>query len=61
MRYCVACQRSVRPLKHFSWVAFLLWCLTGIGGFVYLLYYLIFKRRECPICRGKSFKAKNPA
>lgn len=57
MRWCIYCERSVRPIKHWSWLAFLAWCLTGIGGIVYLLYYLLLKRKECPICRGKRFTA----
>ena len=60
MRYCVACQRPVRPVKHFSWPAFLLFCLTMVGGIFYLLYYWLFKRPECPICRGKAFLKRPP-
>lgn len=59
MRYCIACQRMVRPIKFWSWAAFLLLVITGIGGVFYVLYYL-FKRGECPICRGKSFLRHAP-
>lgn len=61
MRYCVACERMVRPIKHFSWAAFLLLCLTMIGGVFYLLYYWIMKKKECPICRGKDFMKREPS
>jgi len=60
MRYCNACQRMVRPVKYFSWPAFLLLCFTVFGGVVYLIYYL-FKRPECPICRGKDFTREAPS
>ena len=63
MRYCVACQRTVRPVKHWSWPAFFLCTLIFIwvaGIWVYSLYYWLFKRPECPICRGKAFLKRPP-
>lgn len=56
MRYCHACERTVRPVKYFSWVAFFVFL-----GIFYLPYYLLFKRPECPICRGKHFSREAPA
>ena len=53
MKYCVWCERNVRPLKYFSWGWFLFWCLTMLGGIVYVACYL-FKAKECPICRGRD-------
>ncbi len=51
MKYCVHCQRNVQPEKRFSWVAFIVFL-----GIFYLPYYLIFKRKQCPICAGRDFE-----
>ena len=53
MKYCVHCQRNVKPEKKFSWVAFIL-CL----GVFYLPYYFVFKRKQCPICAGAEFEKR---
>ncbi len=54
MKYCKNCQQKVKPVKKFSWITFLLGCLLfGVGGAVYLLYYWILKRKQCPICGKK--------
>ncbi|MGL5766032.1 MAG: hypothetical protein ACRCX8_10370 [Sarcina sp.] len=61
--YCELCKRDVPMNRKFNWVAFLLWCLVcGVGGFVYIAYYLFKSRNRCPICnnkirgRGKDYK-----
>ena len=54
MKYCQACQQNVAPVKKFSVGWFLLWCLSLIGGFVYIFYYLLKKKNICPICGGKQ-------
>ena len=55
MKHCIYCQRPVKAARKFSWIWFLIFCLTGIGGFVYLLYFP-FKKKQCPICGGKHFE-----
>lgn len=50
---CSYCEKFVAPSKDFSWAWFLFFCLTGIGGILYILYYLFFKSRVCPICKNK--------
>lgn len=52
MKYCKHCERMVQPMKSFNWGAFLLLCLTGIGGIFYLIWWLI-KGKQCPICGGR--------
>ena len=56
MKYCVHCQRNVKPEKKFSWVAFLL-----LLGVFYLPYHLIFKKKQCPICAGAEFEKVSTA
>jgi hypothetical protein len=60
MRYCDYCQRMVKRRKEFSWGWFVLFCLTGIGGFVYVFYFIFLKRKACPICGGQSFSSHAP-
>ena len=60
MRYCPYCDRLVKGERSaFNWAIFLLLCLTGIGGVVYLVYYLFKSKKVCPICGGKT-KRKKP-
>lgn len=54
MKYCLSCGQNVQPTKKFSIVWFLINCLWLVGGFVYILYYLIFKKKTCPICYGNQ-------
>lgn len=58
MKWCVYCEKMVYPQKQFSFLAFLL-TIWGLG-FPYLIYYLFFKRAQCPSCGGKSFKPHAP-
>lgn len=58
MKHCVHCDREVRPIKKFSWGWFLIWCITFVGGIVYIIYYAFFKKKECPICRSKDLRSK---
>ena len=56
MRYCPYCKRMVRPIKYISWGWFVLLVILGVlPGVLYLLLWVLFKRRECPICRGAHF------
>lgn len=51
MRYCPNCKKNVETEKKFNWLAFLLLLfLGGIGGILYVLYYLILKRPRCRNC-----------
>lgn len=55
--YCSLCEKRVPATKKFSWPMFLLFCLTGIGGIVYLIWYFIMKKKnKCPICGNKLTK-----
>jgi hypothetical protein len=58
MKHCIHCDRAVQPTKFFSFAWFILWCLTFFGGIIYLVYYFMFKGKQCPICRGDDFKVK---
>jgi cell division septal protein FtsQ len=58
MKYCVECERNVNPRKRFSFAWFIIMCLTGIGGIVYVLYYALLKRKSCPICGSGRLKRK---
>lgn len=60
MKWCIYCHRWVKARKRFSWVVFLLFCLTGIGGMFYLFYFWFFKKKECPICGGNHFMDHEP-
>jgi hypothetical protein len=51
VRYCVSCEKNVSAEKKFSLPIFLLFCLTGIGGIIYLIWYIVKPRNRCPICR----------
>jgi hypothetical protein len=53
IQYCPLCERQVEPIKKFSWGWFLVWCLTGVGGIFYILWYLVKPKNRCPICRAK--------
>ena len=56
MKYCTACERNVSPKKKFNWVIFVLGLLSaGIISTLYVIYYFLFQKRQCPICYGKSF------
>jgi len=52
--WCNLCNRNVIARKKFNWIAFLVLCLTGIGGIFYIIYW-IFKGKRCPICDGNNF------
>lgn len=46
-RYCTLCKRNVESKKGFNWLLFIF--LLAIP---YLIFYVLFKRRRCPICKG---------
>jgi uncharacterized protein (DUF983 family) len=58
MKYCAECDRNVKPRKQFSFPWFIIMCLTGIGGIVYVLYYALLKRKQCPICGSGRLKRR---
>lgn len=56
MLKCNACSRQVIPMKAFSWPWFLMWLLlTGVGGVLYLIYYLTKTPRVCPACSSDVY------
>lgn len=56
MKYCKNCGQNVEPTKKFSIGWFLINCLWIIGGGVYLLYWLLLKKKTCPICHSNNFE-----
>jgi len=59
MKYCESCNQNVEPSKKFSIAWFLINCLWIIGGGVYLIYFIFFKKKTCPICNGNNFEHKH--
>lgn len=54
MKWCNSCCQHVSPVrKKFSWVLFLLFCITGIGGIIYIIYHLCKSKNKCPMCGCK--------
>lgn len=51
LKYCINCQRKVKPRKDFSVVKFLLLAIFtfGIGEIVYIFVYWG-KKKRCPVC-----------
>lgn len=64
MKHCIPCDRPVRPIKPVSWITLIITVLIAIFlpligvplVLLYLAYYVVFKRKECPICRASSFR-----
>jgi len=54
MKYCRNCKQNVQPTKHFSWGLFILFL-----GVFYLLYYILMKKKSCPICHSRNFEHKH--
>ena len=54
LRYCTLCKREVEVRKGFNWLPFLF-----LFGAPYLIFYLLFKARKCPICGGKDHLTKS--
>lgn len=55
MHYCPHCKRNVAGIKRLSVMAWILIVLLSgftLGLFLVLFipYYVLFKRRQCPIC-----------
>lgn len=62
VKYCPLCQRSVEPVKKFSWPIFLLLWLTGIGPLIYVVwYFLLASKKFCPICGTKNLQNTDKA
>ena len=61
IKYCPLCQRSVEPVKKWSWGWFIF--LFWIGSIVwYPLYYIIFAGKKfCPICGTKNLQNTDKA
>jgi hypothetical protein len=53
IRYCPLCKRNVAAKKKFSWPIFLLLILTIGGAPIYLIWYIVKSRKNCPICGAK--------
>jgi len=56
MRFCTYCNQNVQAKKSYSacWIIILI--ISGVPGWIFLLFYLIFKKpNKCPICRQKKF------
>ena len=53
IRYCPLCKRDVIATKKFSWPIFLLLILTIGGWLIYLIWYILKPRKNCPICGAK--------
>lgn len=51
VKYCIACNRNVTPRKKFNWLP----VIFVIGIFFYVPYYILFKKKKCPICTGTHF------
>jgi len=49
MRWCPFCKQWVKPAKKFSWLAFIV-----LLGVFYLPYFLLLKRKECPLCGSRD-------
>jgi len=52
MGYCEHCQREVILKAKFSWIWFLVHLFTtGIGAPMYIIYWLLFKKKTlCKLC-----------
>lgn len=56
MKYCKICNQNVTPVKKFSIGWFLFDLLTVVGGGIYILYYLFFKKKVCPMCNTNQLE-----
>jgi hypothetical protein len=61
MKYCRSCGQNVQPTKKFSIAWFLINCIWLVGGIVYIIYFLFFKKKTCPICNGNNFEHEHKA
>ena len=51
IKYCLLCQRNVQLSKNFNWGIFLAsWLLFGVGGIIYIIWYVIKPATVCPLC-----------
>ena len=50
MKYCPYCERMVKPKKKINWLVFLILFFVFGLGILYLLYCVLLKKPECPIC-----------
>jgi len=49
-RYCLKCEKYIKPKKKFNWLVFLFF-----GYIIYSIYYLFIKKEKCPLCSGTEF------
>lgn len=54
MKYCPNCKQNVEPKKKFSII-----CCVLTAGFIYIPYYLFFKKKSCPICGNKHLEKEH--
>lgn len=59
MKFCENCNKNIMPIKKFSVKWFLIDLLTIVGGGIYIIYYLFFKKKSCPICGCKHLEHEN--
>lgn len=52
MKYCRNCRQNVKLTKHFSWGLFII-TIT-----FYFWYWLLLKRKVCPICGARNVGRK---
>ncbi|MFH1065722.1 MAG: hypothetical protein V1734_04430 [Nanoarchaeota archaeon] len=59
-RYCPNCQQKVAPSKKINWLALIIMSIItgGVWLIIYVIYYILFKTKQCPIC-GYKFSAMN--
>lgn len=50
---CHKCDKQVNGKKKFNWLLFLVLWVTGIGPFIYLIYYFFMKKHKCELCGSK--------
>ena len=58
IKHCIYCDRKVNPAKKINWfILILLLLITDFTySFIYVPYYILVKRKHCPICNGTDFK-----
>lgn len=61
LKYCPLCQRTVAPVKKWSWAWFFLFCWL-LSFIWYPIYYIFFaSKKYCPLCGTKKLMSVNKA